>query len=177
MPELPDLTVYVEAIDARARGETIERVRVPNVFVVRTFDPPIREAEGKRVVGVRRIGKRIVLELEGDLFLAIHLMIAGRLHWLPAKPNVPPKRGLAAIDFAKGTLLLTEAGSKRRAAIHLVRGAGALAALDRGGVEPLEVDAGAFAAALRRESRTLKRALTDPATFAGIGNAYSDEIL
>ena len=202
MPELPDIEAYVAAVAARVRGEPLRRVRLHDPFLLRTADPPIAEAEGRRVAGVRRLGKRVVLALEGDLFLSIHLMIAGRLHWREAHPvraqvrpqeagperaggtgglpkAAPPRRGrpLAELEFPRGTLLLTEAGSKRRAALHLVRGEAALVRLDRGGVEPLEVDRAGFAAALTRESHTLKRALTDPRLLSGIGNAYSDEIL
>jgi formamidopyrimidine-DNA glycosylase len=177
MPELPDLEVYAEAVGARLSGQVLERVRVKTPFLVRTADPPLAEAHGRRVGPVRRLGKRLVLALEGDLFLALHLMIAGRLHWRPPGATLPGRIGLAALDVADGSLTLTEAGSKRRAALHLLRGQAALRALDRGGVEPLEVDLAGFAAALRRERHTLKRALTDPSLLAGIGNAYSDEIL
>ncbi len=177
MPELPDLEVYVEAIAARVAGAPLVRVRLGNPFLLRSADPPLGEVEGRRVVAVRRLGKRIVLELEGGLLLALHLMIAGRLHWRPAGAKLPGRAGLAAFDFPAGSLVLTEAGSKRRAALHLVRGREALAALDRGGLEVLTADLAAFRAALRRENHTLKRALTDPALFSGIGNAYSDEIL
>ncbi len=178
MPELPDVTVYVEALEARVRGETLQGIRVATPFVVRTADPPLSAAAGRRVVGVRRVGKRVVLELEGDLFLAVHLMIAGRLHWIAAgaKPG-RSARTLAELAFPAGRVTLTEAGTKRRAALHLVRGAEGLAALDRGGLEPLEADLASFRAALARENHTLKRALTDPRLFSGIGNAYSDEIL
>jgi formamidopyrimidine-DNA glycosylase len=170
------------------RGEPLVRVRLGNPFLLRSADPPLEAAFGRRVLSVRRLGKRIVLALEEDLFLSIHLMIAGRLHWKPGPPSAGPAQqgrrrggpgrvGLAAFDFPKGALVLTEAGTKRRAALHLVRGAEALAALDKGGLEPLESDLAGFRAALTRESHTLKRALTDPALFSGIGNAYSDEIL
>jgi len=177
VPELPDLEVYVEAIAARVRGEPLLRVRLGNPFLLRSAEVPLAEAAGRRVTAVRRMGKRIVLALEGDLFLALHLMIAGRLHWKPSDAKLPGRMGLAAFDFPAGTLLLTEAGTKRRAALHLVRGAPALAALDRGGLEVLSADLEGFRAALLRENHTLKRALTDPGLFAGIGNAYSDEIL
>ncbi|ACL67388.1 DNA-formamidopyrimidine glycosylase [Anaeromyxobacter dehalogenans 2CP-1] len=177
MPELPDIEVYVEALAARVLGQPLERIRLGNPFLLRSADPPLAEAEGRRVAAVRRQGKRLVLALDGDLHLALHLMIAGRLHWKDPGARLPGKAGLAAFDFPNGTLVLTEAGTKRRAALHLVRGAAALAALDRGGIEPLDVDLAAFAAALRRENHTLKRALTDPSLFSGIGNAYSDEIL
>jgi formamidopyrimidine-DNA glycosylase len=177
VPELPDIEVYVEAIAARTVGRTLERIRIASPFLLRSADPPIAEGEGRRVLAVRRLGKRIVLALEGDLFLALHLMIAGRLHWRERGAKLPGRVGLAALDFADGTLVLTEAGTKRRAALHLLRGDAALLALDRGGLEPLRADAGAFRAVLRRENHTLKRALTDPGLFSGIGNAYSDEIL
>jgi formamidopyrimidine-DNA glycosylase len=177
VPELPDVTVYVEALAARVQGQPLQRVRVVNPFLLRSADPPLAAAEGRTVTAARRLGKRIVLGLEGDLFLALHLMIAGRLHWKEPGARPPGRVGLAAFDFPAGTLTLTEAGTKRRAALHLVRGEAALRALDRGGIEPLEADLAAFAGALRRENHTLKRVLTDPGVFAGIGNAYSDEIL
>jgi formamidopyrimidine-DNA glycosylase len=177
VPELPDVEVYREALEARVTGQPLERVRLASPFLLRTARPPIADANGRRVTGVSRMGKRLVLELEGDLFLALHLMIAGRLHWKEPGARLPGKVGLAAFDFPEGTLTLTEAGSKRRAALHLVAGRPGLAALDRGGIEPLEADPAAFAAALGRENHTLKRALTDPRLFSGIGNAYSDEIL
>ncbi len=177
MPELPDVTVYVEALEARVRGATLERVRLASPFLLRSVEPPLAAAAGRRVVAVRRLGKRIVLALEDELFLVLHLMIAGRLHWRPAGARPPGKIGLAAFDFSTGTLVLTEAGTKKRAALHLARGAATLAAHDPGGLEVLEADAAAFAAALARESHTLKRALTDPTILSGVGNAYSDEIL
>jgi formamidopyrimidine-DNA glycosylase len=177
VPELPDIAVYVEALSARIQGAPLERVRLGSPFLLRSAEPPISEAAGRRLVAVRRQGKRIVLALEGELFLALHLMIAGRLHWKEQGVKLPGRVGLAAFDFPDGTLTLTEAGSRRRAALHLVRGEAALAALDRGGLEPLGADRAAFAEALRRENHTLKRALTDPRLFSGIGNAYSDEIL
>ena len=177
MPELPDITVYLEALDARVLGVTLERVRLASPFVLRSFDPPISEAHGRAVTGLRRVGKRIVIALEGDLYLVLHLMIAGRLHWKAGGAKVPGKVGLAAFDFSTGTLTLTEAGTKRRAAIHLVRGEAALHALDAGGIDPLACDAEQFSAAITRENHTLKRALTDPHILSGIGNAYSDEIL
>jgi len=177
MPELPDITVYVEALDARVRGATLERVRLASPFVLRSVDPPILEAHGRAVTGLRRVGKRIVIALEGDVYLSIHLMIAGRLHWKAAGAKVPGKVGLAAFDFSTGTLTLTEAGTKKRAAIHLVRGEAGLHALDPGGIDPLACTADAFSAAITRENHTLKRALTDPHILSGIGNAYSDEIL
>jgi formamidopyrimidine-DNA glycosylase len=177
MPELPDVVVYLEALDRRIVGRPLERLRITSPFVLRSVDPPIAEAEGRRVAGVRRMGKRIVWALEGDLFLLIHLMIAGRLRWRPTGAKPPGRIGLAAFDFPDGTLLLTEAGSKRRASIHLVRGKGRLAEFDRGGLESLQADVDTFRARLVSESHTLKRALTDPRLFSGIGNAYSDEIL
>ena len=177
MPELPDITVYVEALEKRVRGAVLAQVRLGSPFVLRTVEPPLAAAAGRPVAGVRRLGKRVVLELDGGLFLAIHLMIAGRLHWKPSGAKLPGKVGLAALDFATGTLVLTEAGSKRRAAIHLVQGAVGLAGLDRGGIEPLEVDEATFRATLDASNHTLKRALTDPRILSGIGNAYSDEIL
>ncbi len=183
MPELPDITIYIEALGARTVGHTLEKIRVGSPFLLRSVDPPIGESEGKRVVGTRRLGKRIVLALEEDLFLVLHLMIAGRLHWKDAsrgdeaRPKIPGKKGLAAFDFTSGTLTLTEAGSKKRASLHVVRGERGLAILDRGGLEVLESDIEAFRTVLGRENHTLKRALTDPWFFSGIGNAYSDEIL
>jgi formamidopyrimidine-DNA glycosylase len=177
VPELPDLEVYVEAIRARAAGSPLERIRLGSPFLLRSADPPLSDAEGRRVAGVRRLGKRIVLSLEGDLHLALHLMIAGRLHWRERGAKLPGRVGLAAFDFPGGSLVLTEAGTKRRAALHLVRGEAALAALDRGGIEPLSAGLAEFRGALLRGNHTLKRALTDPTLFAGIGNAYSDEIL
>jgi formamidopyrimidine-DNA glycosylase len=174
VPELPDVTVYVEAIAARVAGQPLLGVRVASPFVVRTFDPPLSAAAGKRVQQVSRMGKRIVFSLEGGLFLVIHLMIAGRFKWLEAGAKIPAKVGLAALDFPSGTLLLTEAATKKRASIHLAR---SLDEFRRSGIEPLECSTEEFAAALRRENHTLKRALTDPRLFSGIGNAYSDEIL
>jgi formamidopyrimidine-DNA glycosylase len=177
MPELPDVTVYLEALDARIRSARLERIRLANPFVLRSVDPSPAEVAGRAVTGLRRLGKRIVVALEGDHFVLIHLMIAGRLHWRAAGARPPGKIGLAALDFSTGTLLLTEAGSKRRAAIHLVRGEAALAAHDPGGLELFAADLAAFRAALTRESHTLKRTLTDPRILSGVGNAYSDEIL
>ena len=176
MPELPDLTVYLEALESRVVGRVLEHVRLPSPFVLRTAVPPVADAEGRRVIGLRRIGKRIVLALEGDLFLVIHLMVLGRLRWLMpgAKGG---KSALVLFELANGTLALVESGSKRRASLHVVAGEQALAALDPGGLEPLEIDQPRFAAQLRRENHIVKRALTDPKLFAGIGNAYSDEIL
>jgi formamidopyrimidine-DNA glycosylase len=177
MPELPDITVYIEALASRVVGQPLERIRIAKPFLLRSVDPPISAAEGKRVTGLRRMGKRIVLELDDDLFLVIHLMIAGRLRWVPAGGKVPGKIGLAAFDFPNGTLILTEAGSKRRASLWLVRGEQSLEQFERGGLEPLDADLASFTERLIRENHTLKRSLTDPRLFSGIGNAYSDEIL
>ena len=177
MPELPDITVYIEALESRIVGETLERTRIPKPFLLRSVNPPISAAQGKRVLGVRRMGKRIVVELEGDLFLVIHLMIAGRLRWVPSGGKVPGKIGLAAFDFTNGTLILTEAGSKRRASLWLVHGEQSLEQFARGGLEVLESDLAEVTERLIRENHTLKRSLTDPRLFSGIGNAYSDEIL
>jgi formamidopyrimidine-DNA glycosylase len=177
MPELPDVTVYVEALQRRIAGQTLQKVRLANPFVLRTVEPSIADVAGKKVIGVRRMGKRIVIALDGELFIVIHLMIAGRFRWLPAGAKVPGKVGLAAFDFENGTLVLTEAGSKRRASIHIVRGEASGRAHDPGGLEVLDATLEEFAAALTRERHTLKRTLTDPHVFSGIGNAYSDEIL
>ncbi len=177
MPELPDVTVYIEALDARIRGARLEGVRLASPFVLRSVDPPLADADGRNVIGVSRLGKRIVIALDGDLFLVMHLMIAGRLHWKSAGARPPGKIGLAAFDFSTGTLTMTEAGTKRRASIHLLRGEDAVRELDRGGLEVFDADLPSFRAALARESHTLKRALTDPGILSGIGNAYSDEIL
>jgi len=177
MPELPDVTVYVEALQQRIVGQTLDRVRLASPFILRTVEPRPSEVEGRKVIGVTRMGKRIVIELETSLFIVIHLMIAGRFKWLPAGAKIPGKLGLAAFDFPSGTLLLTEAGSKRRASLHIVRGKDAVRALDPGGAEVLEIDRDTFRELLTRERHTLKRSLTDPHLFSGIGNAYSDEIL
>ena len=177
MPELPDITAYIEALQSRIIGQPLERVRIPKPFLLRSVSPPISAANGKRVIGIRRMGKRIVLELEDDLFLVIHLMIAGRLRWVPAGAKVPGKLGLAAFDFPNGTLILTEAGSKRRASLWLVRGEKSLEQFDRGGLEVLDADIEQFTERVTRENHTLKRSLTDPRLFSGIGNSYSDEIL
>lgn len=177
MPELPDVAIYLEALEARVLGHTLEKVRLANPFVLRTVEPAPTDLAGKKVTSLRRLGKRIVFGLEDDLFLVIHLMIAGRFKWLAPGAKIPGKLGLAAFDFDNGTLVLTEAGSKRRASIHIVRGEAALREHDRGGLEPLEISLDQFSAALTRERHTLKRTLTDPHTFSGIGNAYSDEIL
>ncbi len=169
--------MYLEALERRILGRRLERVRLASPFVLRTVDPPVTALAGRRVLGLRRMGKRLVWDLEDDLFLVIHLMIAGRLRWAATGAKVPGKVGLVAFDFDGGTLLLTEAGSKRRASLHIVAGHSALAAFERGGLEPLEAEEGEFVQRLRLENHTLKRALTDPRLFSGIGNAYSDEIL
>jgi len=178
MPELPDLAVYVEALEARLLGQPVGEVRLASPFLLRTAEPPLASVRGRKVRSVRRAGKRIVLGLDGDLFLSLHLMIAGRLHWrAPGGRLRRTGRPLLEVDFPAGTLVLTEAGTRRRAALHLLAGEQALQALDRGGLEILDSDLPAFRAALIRESHTLKRALTDPRLFSGVGNAYSDEIL
>jgi formamidopyrimidine-DNA glycosylase len=177
MPELPDVEVYREALATRVIGRVLTRVVIANPFVLRTAVPPIGDAEGKRVRDVRRLGKRIVLALEGDLFLVLHLMIAGRLRWLEPEAKAPARITLAVMHFSTGRLAFTEAGSKRRASMHLVAGEEALAALHAGGIDVETTSAEAFAQALTKENRTLKRALTDPSLIDGIGNAYSDEIL
>ena len=176
MPELPDVTVYVECIAAKVQGQPIGRVRISNPFVVRSVDPPLYEIEGKTVREVRRIGKRIAIGLEEDLWVVIHLMIAGRFRWLKPGAKIPGKLGLAAFDFPAGSLILTEAGTQRRASITIVRGEEALEEFDRGGAEPLKIDEKTFAERLLSENHTLKRSFTDPRIFSGIGNAYSDEI-
>jgi formamidopyrimidine-DNA glycosylase len=177
MPELPDVVVYLECLQRRVAGQTLERVRLVSPFLLRSVEPPLARAEGQTVRGLRRLGKRLVFELGDELFLVLHLMIAGRLLWRARGAKPPGRIGLAAFDFPGGTLLLTEAGTKRRAALHLVQGEARLAEHQPGGLEVLEADLAAFRAALRRENHTLKRALTDPRLFSGIGNAYSDEIL
>lgn len=178
MPELPDIVVYIEALERRVLGEVVEGVRVASPSVLRTYDPPYDAPVGEPVTALHRVGKRIVFDFsEGALFLVIHLMVAGRLRWEIAGKAIPKKVGLAALDFEPGSLILTEQGTHKRAGIWLTRDWASVAALDRGGVEPLEIDADEFAAALTEENRTLKRALTDPRIFSGIGNAYSDEIL
>src|SRR5258706_3785557 len=169
MPELPDIAVYREALDARLRGQVLDEVRIVNPFVLRTAVPPITEAAGKRVVGVRRLGKRIVFALEDDLFLILHLMIAGRLRWLARIAKPPARITLATLEFDNGKLVFIEAGTKRRASLHLVRGEVALAAFDMRGLDVLEANVATFADRLRRENHTLKRALTDPRLFSGIG--------
>ena len=177
MPELPDVVVYLEALERYIGGRVVERARVVSISLLGTYDPPVHEVEGKRVIGLRRMGKRLVWELDDDLFMVFHLMIAGRFRWRRRGAPVPKKVGHAAFDFPNGTLMLTEQGSKKRSSLHVHRGQDALARYERGGAEPLEVDLATFAAALTRENHTLKRGLTDPRIFSGIGNAYSDEIL
>lgn len=177
MPELPDVTVYLDCLAPRIVGRRLDRVRLRSPFLLRTVEPPLAAVFGTTVRGLRRIGKRIVLVMEEDRFVVLHLMIAGRLRWRPAGSAVPGKVGLAALDFADGTLLLTEASSRKRAALHVVAGEAALAALDPGGLEPLAADLTSFRAAVLRERHTLKRTLTDPRLLSGIGNAYGDEIL
>ncbi len=177
MPELPDIALYLHALGPRVVDRRLERVRIPSPFLLRTADPPVTELAGRTVRAVRRLGKRVVLALDGDYFAVLHLMIAGRLHWKPTGAPIPRRGGLAAFDFAHGTLLVTEAGTKHRASLHVVRGAAALAAHDPGGLDVLAATPEQFREALTRESHTLKRALTDPRSFDGIGNAYSDEIL
>ena len=177
MPELPDITVYIEALETRVKGETLRAVRMNSPFLLRSIEPKVAEAEGQRVDSLRRIGKRICFGLETDIWLVLHLMIAGRLHWKKPGVALNGRNALAAFDFDSGSLTLTEAGSQRRASLNLVRGEAGLRALDPGGLEPLEVSLEQFENALRRENHTLKRSLTDPHLFSGIGNAYSDEIL
>jgi len=177
LPELPDIVLYLEALAPRVLNQPLERVRIGNPFLVRTPTPPIADAEGRRVVGLHRMGKRIVFVMEGDLFLVLHLMIAGRLRWRDRGAAIPGKVGLAAFDFPTGTAILTEQGSKRQASLHVIAGSRNLAALDPGGLEVLGSTLNEFAEQLTRERHTLKRALTDPHIFSGIGNAYSDEIL
>ena len=177
MPELPDVEAYLAALRPRILGARLERVRLASPFVLRSVEPPLAAASGHAVTGLRRLGKRLVIALEAELFLIVHLMIAGRLHWRGAGARPPGKVGLAAFDFSTGTLVLTEAGTKRRASLHLVRGEDALDEHDPGGLDVLAADLAAFRAALQAESHTLKRVLTDPRVFSGIGNAYSDEIL
>lgn len=177
MPELPEIVAYIDALESRLVDQVLEKVRIRTPSLLRTYEPRVSELEGKRVTGLRRIGKRVVLELEDDLFAVIHLMISGRFQWKERGAAIPKKRAHAALDFPNGTLLLTEASSHKRASLHVVRGEEALATLDPGGVEPLEVGLEGFREALLRENRTLKRALTDPRILSGIGNAHSDEIL
>ena len=176
MPELPDVTIYIEALQKRIVGQSLKRIRIRSPFLVRTFDPPIDSLDGKAVREIRRLGKRIALSFDDEIWLVIHLMIAGRLHWKPPDASLPGKYALAAFDFPNGTLLLTEAGSKHRASLHVVCGEG-LHAHQPGGLDVFSCSLEEFAACLRRENHTLKRTLTDPHVFDGIGNAYSDEIL
>jgi formamidopyrimidine-DNA glycosylase len=177
MPELPDVTAYIAALEPRVIGQTLEQVRVVSPFLLRTVAPPIAEVEGRTVLELRRIGKRIAIGLEDGYWLVIHLMIAGRLHWRPQKTKLSGRQNLAAFDFSGGSLSLTEAGTKRRASLHLMRGEEALCSLDPGGIDIFSADADSFRSALSAENHTLKRALTDPRFVSGIGNAYSDEIL
>jgi formamidopyrimidine-DNA glycosylase len=177
MPELPDIVVYIEALEKRILGERLDRVRIASPFLLRTASPPVADAEGRIVTQLRRLGKRICIGLDNNIWLVLHLMIAGRLHWKKRDAKLSPPRGLAAFDFAKGTLLWTEAGSKKRASFYLVAGQEALSALDPGGMEVLDSNLRTFTAVLTSANHTLKRALTDPRLFSGIGNAYSDEIL
>ena len=177
VPEFPDLEVYLDALEPRVVGRVLERIRLLSPFVLRTVEPPLASASGRRVVRLRRVGKRLALGLEGELFVVIHLMVAGRLHWKAAGARIPARAGLLAIDFAEGTLLLTEVSTKKRASLHLVMTEAGLMALDRGGLEVMTARLDQFAQRLRVENHTLKRSLTDPRLFAAIGNAYSDEIL
>jgi formamidopyrimidine-DNA glycosylase len=177
VPELPDISLYLEALAPRVLNQPLERLRIANPFLVRTPEPPVSAAEGRQVVALRRMGKRIVFALEGDLFLVLHLMIAGRLRWRDRAAPIPGKIGLAAFDFPTGSAILTEAGSKRQASLHVIAGAQNLTSFDPGGLEVLDSTLPSFAERLTRENHTLKRALTDPHIFSGIGNAYSDEIL
>lgn len=177
MPELPDIAAYLHALDGRIVGETLERVRIASPFLLRTAQPPLSEAQGHRVVSLQRVGKRIAIGLDNDLWLVLHLMIAGRLHWRGPNAPLSGRTNLAAFDFRNGSLVLTEAGSKHRASLSVVAGEEALAGMGRGGLDVFSADLGAFRAALTAENRTLKRALTDPRIVDGIGNAYSDEIL
>jgi len=177
VPELPDVVVYCEALAVRVRGQPLGAARIVHPFVLRTVEPPPSALHGRRVLHVRRLGKRIVIAFEGDLFLVLHLMIAGRLRWLERGKRPPARITLALFEFPQGTLAMTEAGTKRRASLHVLDGAGSLASLDAGGLEVADADLPTFAARLRAENHTLKRALTDPRVLSGIGNAYSDEIL
>ena len=177
MPELPDIMLYLRALAPRLVGQRVVRIRLQSPFLLRSITPPLSSVEGRDVVGLRRLGKRIVFEFEGDLFLVFHLMIAGRFRWKPPGASIPGKVGLMAIDFEHGTLVMTEAGTKKQASLHVVSGRDALAQHDPGGLEVLAADFPAFRAALRRDNHTLKRALADPHLFSGIGNAYSDEVL
>ena len=177
MPELPDILLYLRALEPRIVGRRVAGVRLANPFLLRSVDPPLSAIERRQVVGLRRLGKRVVVEADGQLFLVFHLMIAGRFRWKPPGARIPGKVGLLALDFDNGTLILTEAGSKRQASLYVVQGEAALAQHEPGGLEVMDADLAAFAQALRRDNHTLKRALTDPHLFSGIGNAYSDEIL
>jgi formamidopyrimidine-DNA glycosylase len=177
MPELPDIVVYIEALEPRILGQTIEKVRIASPFLLRSIDPPVSSVEGATVTGLKRIGKRIAIGVTGDVWIVLHLMIAGRLHWRQRGASIGSRNSLLGLDFKHGSLVLTEAGSQRRASLHLARGGDGLAALVRRGIEPLEATVDEFSAALRSENHTLKRSLTDPDLFSGIGNAYSDEIL
>jgi formamidopyrimidine-DNA glycosylase len=177
VPELPDVAAYISALEQRILGRPLERVRIANPFLLRTAQPPISSAEGRTVRELRRIGKRIAIGLDGDLWLVLHLMIAGRLHWKAPGAKLTGRNNLAAFDFRDGSLVLTEAGTKRRASLHLLSGEEALRSLDPGGIDVFSSDLDAFRAALMAENRTLKRALTDPRILSGVGNAYSDEIL
>jgi formamidopyrimidine-DNA glycosylase len=177
MPELPEIMLYLAALEQRVVEQPLQRIRMASISLLKTFEPPIAVLEGKTVRSVRRLGKRIVFDFDDDLHVVIHLMIAGRFQWKPRDAPIPRKLGHAAFDFPTGTLLLTEAGTKKRASLHLLQGEAAVQLQHRGGVEPLEISEAEFADALRQENRTLKRALTDPRIFSGIGNAHSDEIL
>ena len=177
MPELPDITAYLTALETRIVGQMLEKVRLSSPFLLRTVEPPLSSFEGRTVMKVRRIGKRIAIGVDGDLWLVLHLMIAGRLHWKPAGAKLGGRQNLAAFDFLNGTLVLTEAGSKRRAALHLIKGEDNLSSLDAGGIDVFETDLETFRKTLTAENHTLKRAFTDPRLLSGIGNAYSDEIL
>jgi len=177
VPELPDILLYLRALEPRIVGQRVERVRLANPFLLRSVAPPLSAIEGRLVVGLRRLGKRVVVEADEQLFLVFHLMIAGRFRWKPPGATIPGKVGLLALDFENGSLILTEAGSKRQASLYVVQGEAALAQHDPGGLEVMDADVAAFAQTLRRGNHTLKRALTDPHLFSGIGNAYSDEIL
>lgn len=177
MPELPDILLYLRALEPRIVGRRVSGVRLANPFLLRSVDPPLSAVEGRQVVGLRRLGKRVVVEADGQLFLVFHLMIAGRFRWKPPGATIPGKVGLLALDFENGTLILTEAGSKRQASLYVVQGEAALAQHEPGGLEVMNADLTAFEQTLRRGNHTLKRALTDPHLFSGIGNAYSDEIL
>jgi len=177
MPELPDISVYLHALASRIVGQPLQQVRVAGPFLLRTVDPPISDVEGRTVHELRRVGKRIAIGLDGDLWLVLHLMIAGRLHWRPRGAKLAGKQNLAAFDFLNGSLVLTEAGAKRRASLHVLRGEQGLLSVDAGGIDVFTSDLDTFRAALSAENRTLKRALTDPRIVSGIGNAYSDEIL